>query len=274
MKGAQGVTGLVGKALAETPVRDTLAGVGAGLAEEGARQAGAGPLGQIAAAVGGGIGSYAGLSALPKSLDAAKMSIQQIKDFFLSKGYNISDEEAARAYEYYARGGDEAAAINNPVPEEARLDNGGPVSNAERMPETVEGNPALEAEAAAFKGQREPVAEDIFPTEESIKANEAGMEAKLAAEAKAFKNKPKETVETPKVEEPEYVPSQLEKDIVDHTNSLTEKWKNAPEVHVYDHLHDASEGINKKEEVEFSIHSYFIDSFTNDMANKDVNHFG
>lgn len=54
LAGASGATGAVAKGLSSAPVLDTISGGAAGLASEAANQAGAGPLGQLAAGLVGG----------------------------------------------------------------------------------------------------------------------------------------------------------------------------------------------------------------------------
>lgn len=64
LSGARGVTGAVAKTLASAPVIDTVSGATSGASSEVARQAGAGPVGQLAAGLaGGGLGIGAGVAA-------------------------------------------------------------------------------------------------------------------------------------------------------------------------------------------------------------------
>lgn len=61
LSAAPGVTGAVGKALAASPLDDVAAGATGGLAQEQARQSGAGPVVQTLAALAGGLGGVAGV---------------------------------------------------------------------------------------------------------------------------------------------------------------------------------------------------------------------
>lgn len=88
----------------------------------------------------------------------------------------------------------------------------------------------LEQEAEAFKPKAEPTAEDLFPTEESLKAKEAALEAKLQQEADAFKNGNEPAPEAPA--------SERVTGIVDHANAQLEQWENGPEVSVHDNFKD------------------------------------
>ena len=137
----------------------------------------------------------------------------------------------------------------------------------------------LEQEAQAFKGKKEPTADDLFPNEEKVAATEAGMEARLQAEADAFRNRGNEpTVDSfverikggDKIESPEDLQfyennaeaieaklkgdtpeptaiSQSESEVVtairDEVTSITAKWANAPEVDVLDTF-DGVEGFD------------------------------
>lgn len=71
--GARGATGAIGEALSASPVIDTISGATSGASQETARQAGAGPVGQVVAGLAGGmipVGAAAAASRIraPKSL--------------------------------------------------------------------------------------------------------------------------------------------------------------------------------------------------------------
>lgn len=124
----------------------------------------------------------------------------------------------------------------------AEGDDAGPVANAARLPEDVPVDPRLEAEAAAFRGTPEPTADDLFGTRPPV--DEAALEARLAEEAQAFRNRQATEPEasTRVLQSDEDLPKNVQ-DIVDHTNELTGKWKNSPDVEVYEHFDDA-EGVD------------------------------
>lgn len=95
----------------------------------------------------------------------------------------------------------------------------------------------LEAEAAAFKGKAEPTPEDLWPSEETLKLKEEKLADKLETEAKAFvENKNADDLPSDPftVEEP----SKGAQEISDHAKSVTEDWKNAPDVEAKEHFDD------------------------------------
>ncbi len=68
----KGVTGMAGKALAASPVADIVSGATSGAAQEGARQSGAGPVGQLAAGLAGGGAGLGSVMAMERG--AARLS--------------------------------------------------------------------------------------------------------------------------------------------------------------------------------------------------------
>lgn len=71
---AAGMAGTVGKAISSSPILDTLSGATSGVAQETARQAGAGPVGQLAAGLVGGLAPVGAAGAVehiraPKTLE-------------------------------------------------------------------------------------------------------------------------------------------------------------------------------------------------------------
>jgi hypothetical protein len=113
---------------------------------------------------------------------------------------------------------------------------GGPVANAARLPEDTPVDPTLEAEAAAFKGTPEPTADDLFGTKPPV--DEVALEARLAEEAEAFRARQADPEAPVAGVLDEELPQNVQS-IVDHTNDLTGKWKNSPDVEVYEHFDDA-----------------------------------
>lgn len=259
LSGAKGITGIVGKALAESPLLDTLSGMTSGASGEEAAQHGAGPMGQLGASLLGGL--------TPLAMKAAGHSFYKaitddgmvpesdfVRDLFIDRGTDTTPEHDPRS--------------PTEVTLQAQADEF--LANKERLnaenphPFRVEINP-LEKEAAAFKPKAEPTPEDLFPTEEGQAIKSKAMEDKLQSEAETFQ-KSKVPVEEPvfKEEEPFTVESTPEEgpakpaealtedneplpknvqDIVDHANETMSGWKNEPDVEVLDHFDDM-EGVS------------------------------
>lgn len=113
--GAKGATGVIGEALASSPLLDTISGATSGAAQETARQAGAGPVGQVVAGLAGGmvpVGAAAAASRVraPKSLpdvvaDTPRAAVIDESGNLTPHGQDIAarhgatPEEVAAAYE-------------------------------------------------------------------------------------------------------------------------------------------------------------------------------
>lgn len=121
----------------------------------------------------------------------------------------------------------------------------GPVANADRVPDILPVDEALEAEAAAFQPRREPSPDDLWPSEETLKAREAELEQRLSQEAEAFRNRQQteepEPTRADNLDE-EDLPENVQS-IVNHVNELTDKWENSPDTAVYDHF-DGFDGVD------------------------------
>lgn len=118
----------------------------------------------------------------------------------------------------------------------------GPISNADRMPGYTPVDEALEAEANAFRSRQEPTPEDLWPSEETLRAREAELEGRLAAEAEEFQGRKTEEPEANKLEADEDLPENVQS-IVNHVNELTADWENSPDTAVYDNF-DGFDGVD------------------------------
>lgn len=181
-------------------------------------------------------------------------TFEEIADYQIKHGFTTDLGELGE----FVRQRDEGAAVSDAVLYADQLK-----KEAEDFQNRPQPEPTpLEQEAAAFKSKPEPTVEDVFPTDESLAAKSKAMEEKLQAEATAFQNrntpdpveaKPVEAeapitmseakpfTGTDKAVDVEDDLPQNVKDIVDHTDELTAKWQNSPDVVVYDHFDDFDE---------------------------------
>ncbi len=129
--GAKGATGVIGEALAANPVLDTISGAVSGASQETARQAGAGPVGQVVAGLAGGflpVGAAAATSRIraPKSLPEVVESVPRAavvdeagnltpEGQEIAARHNVTPEEVVAAYEAPPRV--QEATANDQMPE-------------------------------------------------------------------------------------------------------------------------------------------------------------
>ncbi len=113
--GVRGATGAIGEALAASPAVDTISGAMSGASQETARQAGAGPVGQVVAGLAGGflpVGAAAATSRIraPKSLPEVVESVPRAavvdeagnltpEGQEIAARHNVTPEQVVQAYE-------------------------------------------------------------------------------------------------------------------------------------------------------------------------------
>lgn len=151
----EGAAGIVGKTLAASPLLDTISGATSGASQETARQAGAGPVGQVAAGLAGGflpVGAASATSRIraPKSLPEVVETVPRAavvdeagnltpEGQEIAARHNVTPEEVVRAYEAPPKV--QEATANDQMPEATARQ----VNKAEPI---VEPAPTQEAPAA------------------------------------------------------------------------------------------------------------------------------
>lgn len=93
-------------------------------------------------------------------------------------------------------------------------------------PNTPEGR--LQQEAQAFQqGKQEPTPEDLWPSEETVRAREQALEERLTQEADAWKNRDQALPEAT----PETIPARVQ-EVVNEVDSVIGQWKTDPDITV------------------------------------------
>lgn len=201
--GAQGATGIIGRGLASAPVLDTISGATSGGAAETARQAGAGPVGQIAAGLIGGAapiglaGSVARIRA-PRDLPAVVAEtpraavIDEAGNLTphgqeIATRHGVSPEDVVAAYE--APPSVRRGTANDQMPEVQAKEatTGQPVSEPAPVRETPQETPASAMQEAPVARSAEPAPEaPVTPQARVTNANEFGIDMSRGQATKSF----------------------------------------------------------------------------------------
>lgn len=147
--GVKGATGVIGQALASSPLLDTVSGAVSGASQETARQAGAGPVGQVVAGLAGGmvpVGAATAASRIraPKSLPEVVESVPRAA--VVDEAGNLTPE------------GQEIAARHNATPEEVVAAYEAPP----KVQEATANDQTPEAQARQVNEAPEPVPTDTL----------------------------------------------------------------------------------------------------------------